>query len=110
MGSANPARTGGLWMATAREKVSDAAVNVKPYVERAMKDEELRKSVKSAFAAAKELYVELADGKGGVTHAASKIAKDKDMQESLRKAVEELRSASKRLKGEERSGSGKAGA
>jgi hypothetical protein len=100
-------------MATAKEKVSDAAVNVKPYVERALRDEELRKSVKSAFAAAKELYDELIEGKSGkvgVTHAASKIATDKDMQENLRKTVEELRTASRRIKGEEKSGSGKAGA
>ena len=46
-------------MAKTRDKVYDAAGNVKPYVERAMSDEKLRDDVMSAFATAKELYNEL---------------------------------------------------
>ena len=50
-------------MAKTRDKVYDAAENVKPYVERAMNDEKLRDDVLSAFATAKELYSELVGGR-----------------------------------------------
>ena len=46
-------------MTKTRDKVYDAAENVKPYVERAMSDEKLRDDVMSAFSTAKELYSEL---------------------------------------------------
>ena len=46
-------------MANTKDKVYDAAANVKPYVERAMSDDQLRTDVLSAFNAAKELYAEL---------------------------------------------------
>ena len=42
-------------MVKTKEKVYDAADNVKPYVERAMKDEKLRADVMSAFSTAKDL-------------------------------------------------------
>ena len=51
-------------MAKTKDKVYDAAENVKPYVERAMSDDKLRDDVMSAFATAKELYNELAGGRG----------------------------------------------
>ena len=40
-------------MAKTKEKVSDAAANVKPYVDRALHDEELRESVRNAYASAR---------------------------------------------------------
>jgi hypothetical protein len=46
-------------MAKAKERVWDATENVRPYVERAMKDEELRKNMKDAFDAARDVYNEL---------------------------------------------------
>jgi gas vesicle protein len=85
-------------MAKTKDKVYDAAGNVRPYVERAMKDEKLRDDVLSAFQTAKELYNELIGGRGAVT-LATRVATDDDIREKLREAVEDLRSASERLQG-----------
>jgi len=87
-------------MAKTTEKVSDAAANVKPYVERAIRDEKLREDVLHAFTTAKQVYDELI-GSRGVTTVASRVATDKDMQESVRQAVEDLRRAAGRLQGRE---------
>src|SRR4051794_19026736 len=80
-------------MAKTRDKVSGAADNVKPYVERAIRDEDLRDNVKAAFQAAREVYDELI-GNRGVTTIATRVATDKEIQERLRDAVDELREAS----------------
>jgi hypothetical protein len=85
-------------MAKTKDKVIDQAGNVKPYIERAMKDEDLRENVMTAFAAAKEVYDELI-GNRGVTTVAKRVATDKDMQENLRKALDELREAADRIQG-----------
>ena len=85
-------------MAKTKERVSDAAGNVKPYVERALKDEELRENVKSAFEAARDVYGELFAGRGMVP-IATRVATDKDIQENLRSAVDDLRNAADRLRG-----------
>jgi hypothetical protein len=91
-------------MATTKDKVYDAAGNVKPYVERAMKDEQLREDVMSAFATAKELYNELMGGRNAVA-LASRVATDDDIRERLREAIDDLRRASDRLQGKkEKSG------
>jgi hypothetical protein len=91
-------------MANTRDKVYDAAGNVKPYVERAMSDEKLKQDVLSAFATARELYNELIGGRSPVT-VATRVATDDDVREKLRGAIEDLRSASDRLQGRrERSG------
>lgn len=81
-------------MVRAKERVSD----VKPYVERAMKDEDVRENVRNAFEAAREVYEELVGGRG-VAAAATRVATDKDVQENLKKAIEELRSAADRVQG-----------
>jgi hypothetical protein len=85
-------------MAKTKDKVINQAGNVKPYIERAMKDEDLRENVMTAFAAAKEVYDELI-GNRSVTTVARKVASDKDMQENLRHAMDELREASDRIQG-----------
>ena len=85
-------------MTKTKDKVYDQVGNVKPYVERAMKDEQLRDDVMSAFHTAKELYNELIGGRGAVT-LATRVATDDDVREKLRDAVEDLRSASDRLQG-----------
>jgi hypothetical protein len=91
-------------MANTRDKVYDAAGNVKPYVERAMSDEKLKQDVLSAFATARELYNELIGGRSPVT-VATRVATDDDVREKLRAAIEDIRSASDRLQGRrERSG------
>jgi hypothetical protein len=83
-----------------RDKVSDAADNVKPFVERALHDEELRESVRNAYESARTIYSELI-GKRGVTGVASRIATDKDIQEELRSTITELRRAADRVQGRE---------
>jgi hypothetical protein len=87
-------------MAKTKEKVTDAAGTVKPYVERALKDEDLRENVKNAFESAREVYNELIGGRGMIP-VATRVATDKDIQESLKSAVEELRTAANRLQGKE---------
>jgi hypothetical protein len=77
-----------------KDRISD----VKPYVERALKDEELRENVIAAYAAAKEVYNELLGGRG-VTGMATRVASDKDIQDNLRKTLDELREAAERLQG-----------
>jgi hypothetical protein len=76
----------------AKTNVSD----VKPYVERAIKDEEFRDNLKNAFVAARDVYDELI-GPRGVSGKAARVASDKDMRENLRSAIEELRSAADRI-------------
>jgi hypothetical protein len=90
-------------MAKTKDRVSDAADTVKPYVQRAIRDEELRDSVKSAFEAARDVYNELFAGRGMVP-IATKVATDKDIQDSLRSAVDDLRRAADRLRGKEEHG------
>jgi hypothetical protein len=85
-------------MTKTRDKVYDAAGNVKPYVDRAMSDEKLREDVMSAFGTAKELYSELIGGRSAVT-LATRVATDDEIREKLRAAVEDLRNAADRLQG-----------
>lgn len=92
---------------TTKDKVYDAADNVKPYVERAMKDEQLRRDVASAFMTARGLYDELVGQRSAVT-VANRVATDEDVRERLKTAVEDLRSAANRLQGrQERSHRGR---
>ena len=85
-------------MTRAKERVSGAAMNVRPYVERAVQDDELRENVKAAFQAAREVYDELIGGRG-VTTVATRVATDKDIQDKLKEAVDELRQAADRVQG-----------
>ena len=85
-------------MAKAKDKFSGAASNVRPYVERAVSDAELRDNVKAAFTAARDVYDELL-GNRGVTTVAKRVATDKDMQDNLKKALDELRQAADRVQG-----------
>ena len=87
-------------MAKTKDKVFTAAGTAKPYVDRALHDEELRDSVKHAVSAAREIYDELM-GRRGVTAVATRVATDKDIQDNLRTAIDELRHAAGRLQGKE---------
>jgi gas vesicle protein len=82
------------------ERITDAAENVRPYVERALRDEELRRNLRHAFEAARDVYDDLVS-QGRVSRAATFAATDRDLQENLRTTVEELRRASNRLREEE---------
>jgi hypothetical protein len=81
-------------MTKAKDRLEDA----KPYVKRAIQDEELRESLRSAFSTARDVYDELV-GNRGVTGIASKVATDEDIQDQLRSAIEDLRSAANRIQG-----------
>jgi hypothetical protein len=91
-------------MTKTRDKVYDAADNVKPYVQRALQDEKLREDVLSAFATAKELYGELIGGRNAVT-LATRVATDEEIREKLGDAVDDLRRAADRLQGKKAHGS-----
>jgi len=90
-------------MTKTKDKVYDAADNVKPYVQRAMHDEKLRDDVMSAFATAKELYSELVGGRGAVT-LATRVATDDEIREKLKDAIDDLRNAADRLQGKKSHG------
>jgi hypothetical protein len=89
-------------MLKTKDRISDRADSVKPYVERAFRDEHVRENVKSALAAARTVYDELLGGRG-VTTVATRVATDKEIQENLRKAIEELRDAAERVQGKKQS-------
>ena len=77
-------------------KTRDRVMDVKPYVERAINDEEFRDYLKNAFVAAREVYDDLV-GPRGVTGKAARVASDKDLRDSLRTAIEDLRNAADRV-------------
>jgi hypothetical protein len=81
-------------MAKAKDRLSDA----KPYVARAIQDEEVRENVKSAIAAAREIYDELVGGRRP-TAMAARVATDKDIQDNLRTAIDDLKKAADRVQG-----------
>ncbi len=83
-------------MASTKDKVTE----MRPYVERALKDEELRAALLSAFESAREVYNDLL-GDRGATGIATRVASDKDVQDNLRKAVEELKHAADRAQGKD---------
>lgn len=85
-------------MTKTKDKVYDAADNVKPYVQRALQDEKLRDDVMSAFATAKDLYNQLIGDRSPVT-LATRVATDDEIREKLRVAIEDLRNAADRLQG-----------
>jgi hypothetical protein len=87
-------------MAKTKDRVSDTAGNVRPYVERAIRDEDLRENVRSAFESARTVYNELIGGRGAVALGA-RLATDKDIQDELKSAVDELRQAADRIQGKE---------
>jgi hypothetical protein len=87
-------------MVKTKDKVYDAAENVKPYVERAMSDEKLKEDVLSAFSTAKDLYNELIGGRSAVA-VASRVATDDEIRDKLRAAIDDLRSAADRLQGKQ---------
>lgn len=82
------------------DKVSDAASTVKPYFERALHDAELRENVRSAYASARAIYDELI-GNRGVGGVAKRVATDRDIQDELRSAIADLRTAADRVRGKD---------
>jgi hypothetical protein len=79
-------------------KLKDRASDARPYLERALKDERVREDVKSAITTARDIYDELIGSKA-LTGVAARVATDKDIQESLRDAIDDLRDAADRVQG-----------
>jgi hypothetical protein len=85
-------------MAKTKDKVLDRAGGARPYIERAMKDEDLRQNVRNAFESAREVYNELIGGRGAIP-VATRVATDKEIQDRLKDAIDELRQAADRVQG-----------
>ena len=87
-------------MAKTKDRLYDKADTVRPYVDRAIRDDELHDNLKEAFKAARDVYADLLGGRS-VTATAMRAATDKEIQENLKKAVDELRAAANRIQGKE---------
>jgi hypothetical protein len=85
-------------MTYTKERVAGAAAGARPYVERALRDRELRDNVRNAYSSARTVYDELAS-KRKVSDAATRLAADKDLQDEIRNAIDELRNAAGRVQG-----------
>jgi hypothetical protein len=85
-------------MTNTKDRAAAAASSARPYIERALRDKELRDNVRNAFFSARVVYDELASRRK-VSDAASRLAADKDIQDELRNAIEEIRNAAGRVKG-----------
>ncbi len=83
-------------MTNTKEKVADAAANARPYVERALRDQELRQNVRNAYSSARSVYDQLI-GRHGVSDVATRLASDSSVQDELRNAIDELREAAGRV-------------
>ena len=86
-------------MAKTKDRLYDTADTMRPYVDRAMHDDALHDNIKEAFTAARDVYSEL--GNRNLTGTAMRAATDKDIQDNLKKAVDELRTAASRIQGKE---------
>jgi len=73
---------------------------LKPYVQRAMTDPELREDLLAAFVAARSLYGQMAKSRG-VKGKAEKVS-EKDFQKDLQSLVGDLTEASDKLQGKAR--------
>jgi hypothetical protein len=89
-------------------KLGDTVDLLKPYLERALHDEEFRTDLKDAMSAARELYGPLSKS-GGVKGSAKTIATDRKTQEQLMKAMEEIAGAAGSFQGKQKQKKGHKG-
>jgi hypothetical protein len=82
-------------------KTKDRLYDAKPYVQRALQDEEVRENVKNAIAAAREIYDELI-GARRPSAVAARVATDKEIQETVREVIDDLKEAAIRVQGKQR--------
>jgi hypothetical protein len=85
-------------MTKTTDKLLDRTGSARPYIERAITDEELRENIRNAFESARDVYNELLGGRGAIP-LATRVATDKDVQDRLRDAIDELREAADRVQG-----------
>lgn len=84
-------------------KLTDTLEMLRPYLERALKDDDFRADLKDALSAARELYGPLSKG-NGVGGSARVIATDKKAQDQIRRAIDDLVNAKDSLQGKKRKG------
>ena len=87
-----------------KERLGTAVETARPYVERLAADEELHDHVRKAYGSAQKILEELgvvgtSRAVGSTTDAARRIMVDSDLQDELKKAVDELRKAGERARG-----------
>jgi hypothetical protein len=85
-------------MSTTRDKLLDRTGSARPYIERAITDDDLRENIRNAFESAREVYNELLGGRGAIP-VATRVATDREIQDRLREAIDELRQAADRVQG-----------
>jgi predicted lipoprotein len=90
-----------LDMPVTKDRVMYAAESARPYVSRALRDEEFRNNLRTAFAAARAIYDELG-AQRSFQNVASRVATDADVHQNLGRAIAELRQAAERLQQAER--------
>ena len=90
-------------MSKTTDKLLDRTGNARPYIERAITDEDVRDNIRNAFESAREVYNELLGGRGAIP-VATRVATDKDIQDRLREAIDELREAADRVQGKREHG------
>src|SRR5829696_9010063 len=71
---------------------------VRPYVRRAVSDDEVRDNLKDAFYAARDIYDELFGGRSRLAMA-QRVATDGEIHENLKKISDDLRTAVDRVQG-----------
>ena len=84
----------------AKEKITAVIDSGRPYAERLAQDDELHNHLKSAYSSARWVYDELM-GNQGTSGMARRVARDRDIQDELRKSLDELREAGRRAQGAE---------
>ena len=80
------------------ERLGDTVETLRPYIERALKDDEFRGNVREAVDAARGVYGDLSKA-NGLTKSATKLATDKDVHGNLQRALAELTDAVERVQG-----------
>jgi hypothetical protein len=83
-------------MAATTDRVKYAAGTARPYVQRALTDEEFRENLRDAFIAARAIYQGLGGGRG-LSTVTSRLAEDEEIHANLRRAIGELRHAADRI-------------
>lgn len=84
-----------------KERLSGVVEAARPVVDRIARDEELHDHVKNAYTSAARIYEDLI-GDRSTTGIARRVVRDKDIQDELRKAVDELRLAGQRVRPQDR--------
>jgi len=89
-----------------RGRMGDAVESARPYAERLARDDELHDHVRKAYDSARRVYDDVL-GDRGPTGVAMRVARDKDLQDDLRRTLKELRQAGQRLQKAEESHTGR---